>query len=102
MATRSADPTSGQVLCLTGVRLGELLALDKSDITSEGLNVSKSSLCGKAGNTKSKKSRLAPLAPELRRGLEAWAATTDGSLLFPTPNGKMYWRQSEPLVKFVN
>jgi integrase len=100
-STEGRDRLWWQVLCLTGIRLGELLALDKADITGEGLRISKSSLCGKAGDTKNHKTRIAPLAPGLRRDLEAFAATTEGPLLFPTPNGKMHWRQSEPIVKFV-
>jgi integrase len=66
-----------------------------------GLRVSKSSLFGKASDTKNKKTRLAPLPPSLRESLTAWAATSDGALLFPAPTGKMYCRQSDPLVQFV-
>jgi len=90
-----------RVLLLTGIRISELLALSKADVVPDGLVVSKSSLYGKASDTKSKKARLAPLPPSLREDLESWAKTSTGDLLFPTPTGKMHWRQSDALTDFV-
>jgi integrase len=100
--TEDRDRLWWQILVLTGVRISELLALEKADITADGLRISKSALCGKPGDTKNHKTRIAPLAPGLRQALEDWAENTDSALLFPTPTGKMHWRQSDPMTEFVN
>lgn len=100
-ATDGRDRLWWRLLLLTGIRISELLALDKSDISADGLVISKSSLYGKAADTKNKKTRTAPLPPQLREALGAWAATTAGTILFPTPTGKMNCRQSDHLKEFV-
>lgn len=72
-----------RLLVLTGLRIGELLALSRTDLLPSGLLVSKSSLDGIASTTKNKKTRLVPLPPDLRTELEDWLKTHNNSLMFP-------------------
>jgi integrase len=90
-----------QILLLTGLRIGEMLALTVEDLLPIGLQISKSALQGKAGSTKNKKTRIVPLAPELRKDLERWAESVGAGLLFPTETGGMFWRQSETVKSFI-
>ena len=84
-----------RLLVLTGLRIGELLALSRTDLLPGGLLVSKSSLDGIASTTKNKKTRLVPLPPDLRAELEDWLKTHNNSLMFPTRTGGMYSRRHD-------
>jgi integrase len=95
------DYVMWRLLVLTGLRIGELLALNRTDFQPNGLLVSKSALDGHASTTKNKKPRLVPLSPDLRAELEDWLTTHDHPLVFPAPRGGMYWRNSERLEEML-
>lgn len=59
-----------RILLLTGVRIGELLGLRKSDLGPVGLRVDESSDDGRPSCTKNKKTRYAPIPDSLRSELE--------------------------------
>jgi len=82
-----------RVLVLCGLRIGECIALNKSDITPDGLLVDESAFEGEAANTKNRKTRPVPLPSVLRSELEDWAKRTPGDLLFPARGGGMLNRR---------
>lgn len=81
--TEGRDRLMWRVLLLTGVRIGELLALRKSDLGPIGLCVDESSGRGQPSTTKNKKTRYAPIPDSLRGELENWNRTVEGELIFP-------------------
>jgi integrase len=89
--TTGRDRLVWRLLVLTGMRIGELLALRKSDVTADGLLVSKSVFNGAAARTKNGKPRPMPipLPQVLREEIQAWAASVDGEALFPSPTGRL-------------
>ena len=78
-----------RILILTGVRIGELLALRKSDLLPGGLRIDESSDRGHSSTTKNKKIRYAPLPDSLRTEIEDWNQTVEGDLMFPNARGVM-------------
>ena len=60
---------------LTGMRIGEVLALTKADILPGGLKVDESALEGHASSTKNGKTRQVPLEANLRADIDRWAAS---------------------------
>jgi integrase len=98
---QGVDYVVWRLLVLTGLRIGELLALDRTDLLPTGLLISKSALDGHASTTKNKKARLVPLSPDLRAELEDWLRTHNHSLVFPAPRGGLYWRNSEKLEEML-
>jgi integrase len=83
-----------RVMLMTGARIGEVLALTKSDITPGGLVIDESALRGRASTTKNRKTRCVPLSPMLETELEQWASDQHGCLLFPNTSGNMDRRAS--------
>lgn len=81
-----------RVLLLTGARIGEVVALQRDDMTPDGLRLDQSGTRGVAGPTKNKKTRVAPLPVSLRQELEEWLGTHQRRLVFPSPEGKMLHR----------
>ena len=51
-----------RILILTGARIGEALALTRSDLLPVGLRIDESALNGQPSTTKNRKTRIAPLA----------------------------------------
>jgi integrase len=96
-AASGKDYLMWRVMILTGARIGEALALDRSDLVSEGLRIGESALNGQASYTKNKKTRIAPIPASLRAELEEWLAANKCHLLFPTPTGKMHWRSDSQM-----
>jgi integrase len=86
--TEGRDRLMWRILLLTGVRIGELLALRKSDLGPIGLCSDESSDLGRPSTTKNKKTRHAPIPDSLRTELEGWNNTVAGDLIFPTPMGQ--------------
>jgi integrase len=74
---------------LTGARIGEVLALNRNDITPAGLVIDESALEGRASTTKNRKTRTAVLTATLRRDLLEWAEKQFGPLIFPKEDGRM-------------
>jgi integrase len=85
--TKGRDRLMWRILLLTGVRIGELLALRKSDLSPIGLCVDESSDQGRPSTTKNKKTRYAPIPDSLRGELEDWNKTVVGELIFPNHKG---------------
>lgn len=79
---------------LTGLRLGEFLALRRSDFDGSVLNFSFSAHEGELVESSDQKNheRAVPVPPSLARLLEAQPTRIDTDLLFPTPTGRM-WRE---------
>ena len=92
--TTGRDRLVWRLLMLTGMRIGELLALRKSDITGDGLLVNKSVFRGEVARTKTGKPRTMPipLPQGLREEIQLWAAGVDGEALFPSPTGRLLAR----------
>jgi integrase len=81
-------------LGLTGVRLGELLALRIADYDGESLQVRRSAHEGRLvpSNPYKNHDRDVPVPPSLAVKFDAIAAGAEGELFFPTPRGKL-WRE---------
>lgn len=90
-----------RILVLTGARIGEVLALKKSDLIPVGLCIDESAFKGRAAKTKNKKTRYCPIPDSLRREIEDWAAGVDGELLFPNAAGTMYQRYSDAIQQML-
>ena len=88
--TEGIDYMVWRTLVLTGVRIGELIALERTDLLPDGsLRVDESALERRASTTKNKKPRLVPLPVSLREELDAHIANHQNQLIFPHPDGKM-------------
>jgi integrase len=81
-STTGRDRLIWRLLVLTGPRIGEVLALNKSDIRPDGLVIDESALDGCASTTKNRKTRIARLPTSLRSELEEWVKNIPGQLLF--------------------
>lgn len=100
-STSGRDRMVWRVLILCGLRISEVIALRKSDVTPGGLIVDESGYEGEPGPTKNRKTRLVPLPAPLRRELAEWADQIDGDLIFPAADGTMLrrkGRETEPLL----
>jgi integrase len=102
--TEGRDLLMWRILLLTGVRIGELLALRKSDIEPIGLRIDESSDDGRPSTTKNKKTRYAPIPDSLRGELEDWFSVqeADTDLIFPNARGGMLSRASDVMQSFLN
>jgi integrase len=92
--TEGRDRLMWRTLLLTGIRVGELLALRKPDMASGTLCIDESSFEGKSSTTKNRKTRFVPIPQSLWSELESWASGVKGDLLFPTSTGTMYGRSA--------
>ena len=99
--TEGRDRLMWRILLLTGVRIGELLALRKSDLGPIGLCVDESSDCGRPSTTKNRKTRYAPIPDSLRGELEGWNKTVAGELMFPNAVGTMYSQCGQIVQAFL-
>lgn len=97
--TTGMDYVFWRLLILTGIRIGEALALTRYDLLPTGLLIDESALRGRPSTTKSKKTRLVPLADELREELQSWLATHCHALIFPTVTGKMHERNDPTMTE---
>jgi integrase len=79
---------------LTGLRLGEFLALRRSDFDGSAFSLSFSAHEGELVESSDEKNheRTVPVPPSLARLLEAQPAHIGTDFLFPTPTGRM-WRE---------
>ena len=80
------------MLFRSGLRIGELLALERADIRLNGLMIDEAIVCGKVKLPKRNKTRLAALPESLRAELEEWLTSHDNRLIFPSPRGLVYHR----------
>jgi integrase len=97
-ATTGRDRLMWSVLLRTGIRIGELLALQVCDILPGGLRIDESGYGGHASTTKNKKTRIVPMSAALRSELEAWTAGRDAdALIFPNRDGRMFARESSTI-----
>jgi integrase len=88
--TVSSDYLVWRTLVLTGVRIGELMALERTDLLPDGsLRVDESALERQASTTKNKKVPIVSLPVSLREELDAYIASHQNQLIFPHPDGKM-------------
>jgi integrase len=77
---------------LTGLRLGEFLALRRSDFDGQVLNLCRSAHNGELTESSRQKNheRVIPVPPSLARLLKAQLETHDNELIFPTPSGRLW------------
>lgn len=83
-----------RVLIECGPRPGELFALRKDDLLPGSIRFDESALDGKAGPTKTRRTRIVPLPTSLELELRQWAECCSGDLLFPNRAGCMMHRAS--------
>jgi integrase len=100
--TSGRDYMMWRVMVMCGLRIGECLALRKTDVLPEGLVVDESALKGKPAPTKNRKRRLVPIGATLRSELADWARTVEGDLLFPGRNGVMLNRKGEEVTPMLS
>jgi integrase len=79
---------------LTGLRLGEFLALQRSDFDGSFLSFRFSAHEGELVESSEQKNheRVVPVPPSLAARIESTPTRIDTDLLFPTPTGKL-WRE---------
>jgi len=99
--TSGRDYVLWRVLVLCGLRIGECLALRKTDITPGGLFIDESAFQGQPAETKNRKTRIIPLPAVLRRELEDWTHSIGGELLFPNRRGGMLNRKGEEVTPLL-
>lgn len=77
---------------LTGLRLGEFLALRRTDFDGEALHFRFSVHNGELTESSEQKNheRSVPVPPSLARLLDVQLESHDNQLLFPTPSGKLW------------
>jgi integrase len=90
-----------RIMILTGARPGEVLPLERADITSEGLRIDEAMVNGKVKLPKRNKVRTAALPESLRAELSEWLAGHNHRLLFPSPTGKVHHRGSDDIQDIV-
>jgi integrase len=96
-ATNGQDRLLWMLLILLGLRISEVLALKKDDITEDGyLRVDQSAHRGEGDLTKNRKKRRVPLPEILRIELDEWARQQPGEVLFPREDGRMHDRNDNP------
>lgn len=100
--TEGRDYMMWRVLILCGLRIGECIALKKTNIIPEGLLVDESAYEGKPAETKSRKTRIVPLPRVLRSELEDWVRRVEGDLLFPSRRGGMLNRKGEEVTPMLS
>jgi integrase len=88
--TEGVDYLVWRTFVLTGVRIGELMALERRDLLPDGSpRVDESALERRASTTKNKKPRLIPLPVSLREELDTHIESHQYQLISPHPDGKM-------------
>jgi integrase len=100
--TEGRDRLMWRILLLTGCRIGELLALHKTDLIPAGLLIDESTTWGRLGPTKNRKVRTAPLPATLRQELSEWLEGVEGHLMFPSPRGKLLRLCSESMYDMLD
>ena len=84
-----------RVLILTGIRIGEVLPLERTDLGPDGLKINKAYVDGRVKLPKWNKARLAAIPDSLRSELEEWLTTHDERLMFPSAQGTVHCRGSK-------
>lgn len=74
---------------MCGLRIGECIALKKSDVLPQGLQVDDFGFKGKPAPTKKRKRRLIALSSVLRAELANWAAQVRGGLVVTWPERRI-------------
>jgi integrase len=81
------------VFATTGLRLGEVLGLERRDFDGETITVRGTAHKGRfiEGDSDEKRHvRTVPIAPSLKAALEQLPARIDTRLMFPTPTGRIW------------
>lgn len=90
--TEGRDYIIWRILCLTGARINEVLALTRGDVSAEAIRIDESSLNGAASSVKDKDTRYAPLPASLSEEIQEWLSTHASPLVFPAARGGMLCR----------
>ena len=91
-----------RLMPLTGMRIGEVLPLERTDLCPEGLMITKAYVDGHVKLPKFNKKRLAAIPASLRAELEEWLATHDHKLMFPSDEGVVMCRGSKPVQEILD
>jgi len=91
-----------RLLILTGVRIGEVTPLERTDLQPNGLHINKAYVDGKVKLPKWNKARLAAVPDSLRAELEEWLTTHDSPLMFPDERGRIHGRGNKPIQDIQN
>jgi integrase len=98
--TEPLDRLFWRILVMTGARIGEALALSKSDLLPGMLRIDESAFNGAAAHTKNRKIRYAAIPDSLAREIEQYAAGVEGEALFPNTVGGLHYR-FDPTVRGI-
>lgn len=99
--TTGMDYLFWRILILTGARIGEVLALVRSDLRPDGLLIDEAMVRGTIKAPKRGKVRLAALPESLRAELVEWCGDRMG-LIFPAQNGGCHTRQHDKIQEIVD
>lgn len=91
-----------RLIPLTGIRIGEILPLERTDLCPEGLKITKAYVDGHVKLPKFNKPRLAAIPQSLRSDIEDWLATHDHKLMFPSEEGIVMCRGSKPVQEILD
>jgi integrase len=91
-----------RLMPLTGIRIGEVLPLERTDLRPDGLMINKAYVDGHVKLPKFNKERLAAIPASLRAELEEWLATHDHRLMFPSDEGTVMCRGSKPVQELLD
>jgi integrase len=91
-----------RLMPLTGMRIGDVLPLERADLCPEGLLVTKAYVDGTVKLPKFNKKRLAAIPASLRAELEEWLSTHDHKLMFPSDEGVVMCRGSKPVQEILD
>jgi len=102
--TSGRDRMIWRILTSCGLRIGEVLALEIADLTSDGLRVDASALNGKTSRTKNGKARVVPITSTLRAELVAWCSMLplDQTLLFTGTRAQMLRRNGDAVQNMLS
>lgn len=95
--TDGRDYLFWRLMILTGARIGEILPLERTDITANGLSITKALVNGTVKLPKRNKTRVAILPDSLRVELTEWLGGHSNRLIFPSLRGKIYRRSSDEI-----
>jgi len=85
--TEGKDYLYWRLMILTGLRISEVVGLDRVKVRPEGLLIDQAVVGSKPKLPKRNKIRTTPLPDSLRAELEEWLSTHDSPIVFPAPEG---------------
>jgi integrase len=100
--TEGMDYLFWRLMILTGVRIGEVPPLERTDIVPAGLRIDEAIVRGRVKLPKREKIRTAALPESLRAELEEWLSKHSHRLIFPSERGKVYSSSSKDIEEILH